>query len=36
MEIKWRNSCIGLNKKKGNQKFLGYKFSGEIFRDIIN
>jgi hypothetical protein len=35
MEIKWRNSCIGLNKM-GIQKFLGYKFPGEIFRDIIN
>jgi hypothetical protein len=32
MEIKQRNSCIGLNKKKiGIQNFLGYKFSGEIF-----
>jgi hypothetical protein len=31
MEIKLRNSCIGLNKKMGIQKFLGYKFPGEIF-----
>jgi hypothetical protein len=35
MEIKGRNSCTMLNKI-GNQEFLGYKFPGEIFRDIIN